>query len=224
MAELEDRDVTHLGRHRSVELFDLLRCFRLMVAGPVFVAVFSFFAPEHAWIEAVSEAFVAYGAVPLAVGFVVRRSGIAIVALLGAVATISMVTAFYLVRPLLDSEIGILYSDLVYWSLVGAVSGALLGLLGWWVRARTAKNPIAWAFGTTLVLALIHVAYALYSGWGRIDVTTASGTTTTGYSTVDVIISSLVLAAFDGAVVSGAIWWGSRDSDSRSGRHERAIK
>jgi hypothetical protein len=169
----------------------------LIAVGTVFVAVVSFFAPERAWIEAVSESFVPNGAVPLAVGWIGPRSRVANAALLGAVASVSMVVAGYLARPLLDGPYGILWSDLFYWSSVGAASGALLATFGWWLKPRASRSLTSWAVVACLFLALVQVGYLLYSGWGRVEVTTDSGIVAIGYSKADVVVSSLVLATFD---------------------------
>lgn len=176
----------------------------LIVSGAAFVAVTSFFAPERAWIEAVSESFVPYGVVPLAVGYAAQRSRVAPVALLGAGASVAMVMAFYFARPLLDPPYGVLWEPLLYWSLVGAMTGALLAVFAWWLRPRVRAHETPWAVGAWLILAFLPVIYFAYTGWGRIDVATSSGTVTIGFSTADVIIASVVLAAFSGGVVLAA--------------------
>jgi hypothetical protein len=107
-----------------------------------------------------------------------------------------MVMAFYFARPLLDQPYGVLWSDLLFWSLVGAASGALLTLFAWWLRLRVAANEAMWALGASLLLVLLPVIYFAAVGWGRIDVAASSGTVTIGYSTVDVIGAAIVLAAF----------------------------
>jgi len=177
----------------------------LVASGVSFAAVTSFLAPEQAWIEAVSESFVPYGAVPLAVGWAATRFRVApVVALLGAGASAAMVMAFYFARPLLDQSYGILWSDWLYWSLVGAVSGALLSLFAWWLRPRVVANEAMWALGASLLLVLLPVIYFAAAGWGRIDVAASSGAVTIGYSTVDVIAAVIVLAAFHCGLVLAA--------------------
>jgi hypothetical protein len=128
-----------------------------------------------------------------------------------------MVMAFYFARPLLDRGYGVLWADLLYWSSVGALSGALLAVFAWWLQPRVLANEAKWAAGTCLLLALVQVVYFLYSGWGRIDVATGSETVTIGYSATDVIIASLVLAAFNCGIVLAATREPSRrDSDATS--------
>lgn len=79
--------------------------------------------------------------------------------------------------------------------------------LGW-------ANEAKWAAGTCLLLALVQAVYFLYSGWGRIDVATGSETVTIGYSATNVIVASLVLAAFNcGIVLAATREQSRRDSD-----------
>ncbi len=184
-----------------------MKPFMLVAAGAAFTAITSFFAPERAWIEAVSEAFVPYVAVPLAVGLATQRSRVAPVALLGAAATVAMVLAFYFARPLLDPSYsyGVLWEPLLYWCVIGAISGALLAVFAWWLRPGMRTHEAALALGTWLILALLPVIYLVYTGWGRVAVDTSSGTVTIGYSTVDVIVATVVLAAFSGGVILAAM-------------------
>ncbi len=65
-------------------------------------------------------------------------------------------------------------------------------------------NEAPWAVGAWLTLAVLPVIYFAEAGWGRIDVVTSSGTVTVGYSTADVIVASVVLAAFSGGVLLAA--------------------
>ncbi len=187
----------------------------LIAAGAAFTAIASFFAPERAWIEAVSQAFVPFGAVPLAVGFATQRSRVAPVALLGAGASVAMVLAFYFARPLLDPSYsyGVLSEALLYWCGIGAISGALLAVFAWWLRPRMRTQDAALALGIWLILALLPFIYLVSTGWGRVAVDTSSGIVTIGYSTVDVIVATVVLAAFSGVVILAAMREPSRRTD-----------
>jgi len=66
----------------------------LLVFGTAFIAAASLLASEQAWIEAVSESFVPYGAVPLVIGYASRRAGVATAAVWGAGANAELVVAF----------------------------------------------------------------------------------------------------------------------------------
>ncbi len=176
----------------------------LIASGAAFTAVTSFLAPERAWIEAVSESFLPYLVVPLAVGYAAQWSRVAPVALLGAGASIAMLMAFYFARPLLDPPYAVLWEPLLYWCVIGAISGALLAVFAWWLRPRMLAHEAVLALGTWLLLALLPLIYFADTGWGRIAVDTSSGIVTIGYSTADVIVATVVLAAFSGGVVLAA--------------------
>ncbi len=175
----------------------------IIAAGVAFAGIASFFAPERAWMEAVSESFVPYGAVPLAAGWGAHHFRGALVAPIGAAASIAMVVAFYTARPALGLGYGIIWSDLIYWSLIGAASGALLARSASLLRTRARRQGV-WALAGWLTLALLPVAYFAATGWGRIDVAASSGIVTIGYSTADVILAATVMAAFHGALILAA--------------------
>ena len=177
----------------------------LIATGAAFTAIASLLAPERAWIEAVSEAFVPYGAVPLAVGFAAQRPRVLPVALLGAGATIAMVLAFYFARPIFDPPSTILWEPLLYWCVIGGISGALLAVSAWWLRPRMRAHDAVLALGTWLLLALLPFIFLVSTGWGRIAVDTSSGIVEIGYGTADVIVAIVVLAAFSGGVILAAM-------------------
>lgn len=177
----------------------------LVAAAAVFVAVFSYVAPDAGWAEHVSQSAVPYGAVPLAVGLVEWRRSYVTVGLLGAGASTALVVAFYVITPILVDEYALLVTDAVSWTLVGVLSGVVLALVGRWVMRRMSGRPGTWGAWICVALVAAYAAETLLKGWGEVDVATSSGVVTVGYSGTDVIVASVVMMIFLGTTVLVAL-------------------
>ncbi len=189
----------------------------LIVAALLFCAVWSFLGDLSPWAEVVGNSWVPYVAVPYAVGLATPRVTLICSGLEGALTSVAMVTAFYLVVIVDD---GYFPTNLfVLWGTIGTFTGAAFAVTAWaLISQESASRRRALLLGSCAMLTFAHVGMTVVDGWGIVEVQASSGVVYVGASTLDIIVSTVILLGSAFGAIAFALARPTLEGQRRGGR------
>lgn len=167
-----------------------MRAWVPVVAGSTFCAAAALGADRAAWVEAMANSFLPYVAVPLASGFLVRRTALSYAvraALIGAGSSLALVLAFYGTTALI-SFYALSTWGIFYWGTAALISGATFALLSWWAQPIASRHLVA--FGAALCTVLVAAQTTVILGPSRY-----SGKDVLGLTIIVLLCCTLILLA-----------------------------